>query len=288
MSLPPFEFHAPDSFAELFELRSRYGEDARYLSGGTALVLLMRAQLVQPAALLALGRLPGLREVERVDNLIRIGALNTHAELARSPVLREHLPTLARTFGHVATPRIRNMGTLGGNLAHADPHQDPPVTLMALGARVVARGPDGERRIPLDELFVGYYETSLWPQEVLTAVEIPLAGPERRSAFVKFLARSADDYATANVAVSLHRIDGKVAEARIVIGSMGATPLRARKAEALLVGRAPEQDLLRRVGEAAAAVTDPELDSRGSPEYKRRITPVIVARAIREAWGSPC
>lgn len=286
MSLPRFEFHEPDTFDALFELAGRYGEDARYLAGGTALMLLLRAQLLHPAALLALHRLPGLHGVARADGRVRLGALTTHAELARSPVLREHLPALAEAFGHVATPRIRNVGTVGGNLAHADPHQDPPVALLALGAAVVARGPGGERRVPLDELFVDYYETTLRPGEVVTAVEVPVPGPETRTAFVKFLSRSADDYATVNVAVALRAAGQRVTEARIALGCVAGTPIRAREAETLLAGQAPDEARLRLVGEAAAAATEPGLDSRGSPAYKRRITPVVVARAIRQAWGA--
>lgn len=286
MTLPRFELHEPDTFEELFGLAARYGEEARYLAGGTALVLLMRAQLLHPAALLALHRLPGLRGVAREDGRVRLGALATHAELAGSPVLREHLPALAEAFRHVATPRIRNVGTVGGNLAHADPHQDPPVALLALGAVAVARGPDGERRVPLEALFLDYYETALRAGEVLTAVEVPVPGPDAGTAFVKFLSRSADDYATVNAAVVLRAAGGRVTEARIAVGCVASTPRRAPEAEALLAGHAPDDGRLREVGEAVAAVTDPVLDARGSPAYKRRLTPVIVQRAIRQAWAA--
>jgi carbon-monoxide dehydrogenase medium subunit len=286
MTLPRFELHEPDTFEELFALAARYGEEARYLAGGTALVLLMRAQLLHPAALLALHRLPGLRGVTRDNGRVRLGALATHAELARAPVLREHVPALAEAFRHVATPRIRNVGTVGGNLAHADPHQDPPVALLALGAVAVARGPAGERRVPLDALFVDYYETALRPGEVLTAVEVPVPGPDAGTAFVKFLSRSADDYATVNAAVVLRAAAGRVTEARIAVGCVASTPRRAPEAEALLVGHAPDAGRLRAVGEAVAAVADPVLDSRGSPAYKQRVTPVIVQRAIRQAWAA--
>ena len=241
MTLPRFAFHEPDTFEELFALAGRYGEDGRYLAGGTALMLLMRAQLLQPAALLALHRLPGLHGITRDDGRVRLGALTTHADAARSPVLREHVPALAEAFRHVATPRIRNVATVGGNLAHADPHQDPPVALLALGASVVVRGPEGERRVPLDELFVDYYETTLRPGEMLTAVEVPVPGPETRSAFVKFLSRSADDYATVNVAVALRAAGGRVTEARIALGCVASTPVRAREAETLLAGHAPDE-----------------------------------------------
>lgn len=286
MSLPRFELHEPETFDELFALAARYGDGARYLAGGTALVLLMRAQLLAPAALLALHRLPGLHGITRQNGRLTLGALATHAQLTRSPLLREHVPALADAFGHVATPRIRNAGTVGGNLAHADPHLDPPVALLALGAAAVVRGPEGERRIPLDEFFVGYYETALGPGELVTAVEVPVPGAGVRAAFVKFLSRSADDYATVNVGVALREAAGRVAEARIAVGCLGPTPLRAREAEGLLVGHPLDEERLRRAGEAAAAITMPALDSRGSPDYKRRVTPVIVGRAIRQAWAA--
>lgn len=286
MTLPRFDWHEPDTFEELFALAARYGEDARYVAGGTALVLLMRARLVQPAALLALHRLPGLRDIARADGRLRLGSLATHDALARSSLLREQAPALAQAFAHVATPRIRNVGTVGGNLAHADPHQDPPVALLALDAVAVARGPDGERRIPLDAFFVDAYETALGPGEVLTAVEVPVPGPGAHGAFVKFLARSADDYATVNVAATVRVAGGRVAEARVALGCVASTPLRARAAEALLAGRVPDDALLRQAGEAAAEATAPALDSRGSPAYKRRVTPVVVRRALRRAWDA--
>lgn len=285
MTLPRFELHDPDTFDELFALAARYGDDARYLAGGTALVLLMHAQLLEPGALLALHRLPGLRAIARDNDRLRLGALATHAELAQSALVREHVPALADAFGHVATPRIRNVGTVGGNLAHADPHQDPPVALMALGASVVARGPSGERRIPLDGFFTGFYETALRPGEVITHVDVPVPGASERSAFIKFLSRSADDYATVNVAVALREVGGRVAEARIAVGCVGPTPFRVPEAEALLVGHAPDERRLRLAGEAAVAAAHPMLDSRGSPAYKRRVIPVVVARAAREAWA---
>jgi carbon-monoxide dehydrogenase medium subunit len=285
--LPAFEFHEARSFDEAYDCWGRYGEDARYVSGGTALMVLMRVQMARPAALISIGRLPGMRGVTRESGTIRIGAATPHAELAACELLRRELPVLAETFHHVATPRIRNVGTIGGNLAHAYPSQDPPVTLRALGARVVAQGPGGERRIPLDDFFVGWFETSLRPGEILTAVEVPLPRAGHRAAFIKFLPRSAEDYATVNVAVSLRRESDRVADPRIVIGAMGPTPIRAREAEALVAGQAPDEARLELAGKAAAAATQPLRDSRGSPEYKKRIAPVIVARAIRAAWRAP-
>jgi carbon-monoxide dehydrogenase medium subunit len=286
VSLPQFAYHQPEGFEELFDLSARYGEEARYFSGGTALMLLMRAELLQPSALISLARLP-LRGVTREDGVIRIGALTTHTELARSELLRRELPMLADTFAHVATRRIRNVGTVGGNLAHANPHQDPPVSLTALGASVLVRGPRGERRIALDSLFIGYFETSLEPGEVLTAIEVPVPTGGTRATFVKYLPRSADDYATVNVAVVFQSDGERIRNPRIVVGSMGPTPLRAREAERLLDGHPLDDARVREAAQLAISGAEPEHDSRGSPEYKRKVAPVIVSRAIRQAWQSP-
>lgn len=284
MALAPFDYHEAGSFDEAFALRGQYGDEARYFSGGTALMLLMRAELLQPAALINVRHLEGMRGVSVDKRYLRIGAATPHAEIAASPEVRKLLPTVAATFDHVATPRVRNMGTVGGNLAHANPHQDPPVTLTAFGAQVVARGPRGERRIALDKLFVDFFQTSLAPDEIITAVEIPLPQPGLHSTFVKYLPRSAEDYATVNVAVTLRKRGDRVAEPRIVVGSMGPTVLRALEAEKLLEDRPPEEALLREVGRLALKDADPELDSRGTPEYKKRVAPVIVERAIWAAW----
>jgi carbon-monoxide dehydrogenase medium subunit len=284
MSLPRFEYHKAASFEEAFELKSRYGEDARYFSGGTALMLLMRAGLLHSNALIGIRDLPGMSGIEVTNDFVRIGAAMTHAQLAASSELRRVLPTVAQTFDHIATRRVRNVATVGGNLAHANPHQDPPATLTAFDARVQVRGPRGDRTIALDDLFVDYFQTSLAPDEILSTIEIPVPGSGSGSAFIKYLPRSADDYAVVNVAVSLVREGNGLKSVRIGVGSMGPTVIRSAEAEAILVGGAFDEARARQAAEAAVATADPELDSRGTPEYKRRIAPVIVRRAILEAW----
>ncbi len=286
MSLPPFAYHVARSFEEAFELRRQYGDEARWFSGGTALMLLMRADLLHPAALIGVCALPDMRGIRVERDCVRIGAATPHAEVAASPEIRRLLPVVAETFNHIATRRVRNVGTAGGNLAHANPHQDPPTTLTAFNARVVARGANGERRIPLDGLFTGYFETSLQREEILTAIEIPLPAPRTRAAFIKFLPRSHDDYATVNVAVCLTGNAKKVEGIRIAVGSMGATVLRSAEAESLLVGRAPDEARLKDAARAAIQGADPELDSRGSPAYKMQVAPVIVRRAIEKALAA--
>lgn len=284
MSLPTFEYHEARTFDEALSLRAQYDGEARYFSGGTALMLLMRAGLIHPPALIDVRKLPGMHGISFDGGVVRIGAATTHAEIAASPGLRRLLPTVAATFDHVATPRVRNVATVGGNLANANPHQDPPVTLTAFSASAVVRGQAGERRIALEELFVDYLQTSLAPDEILTGIEIPLPGSGAAGAFIKYLPRSCDDYSAVNVAVLLRREGDRVAGARIAVGSMGPTVLCSPEAGALLEGGKPNEARIKEAAAAAVADADPEIDSRGSPEYKRRIAPVIVRRAIEAAW----
>jgi carbon-monoxide dehydrogenase medium subunit len=209
----------------------------------------------------------------------------THTEAARSPLVQAQYPALAETFRHVATPRIRNAGTVGGNLAHGDPHLDPPVTLLALDARVTARSVGGEREIALGDFFRDYYETALAPDELLTQVSVPAVPARSGLAFIKYLPRSQDDYATVDVAVWLRLAEGSnsIEESRIALGSVGPTPLRARDAERLLVGQTLSDELLGEAGELAAQACDPEDDVRGSAAYKRELVKVVVRRAAYQA-----
>lgn len=282
----PFDYSAPDSLAGAIAALDEAGDDGKAIAGGTALVILMSQRLVRPSRLIGLRRVPGLDRIEPADGGIRIGALATHRDVETSPVIRERFPVLAETFRHVATLRIRNIATVGGSLAHADPNQDPPVTLMALGARVRIAGPDGERQLPLDEFFVEYYQTALQPNELVVGVEVPFPAPGSGSTFIKFLPRTADDYATVAVTANLTlNPDGACREARIALGSVGPTTLRAREAEALLTGERLTEPLLAAAGEAAKRVVDPLTDQRGSAEYKREMAGVFVRRAIRSAWA---
>lgn len=282
----PFSYHRPDTLDEALALLQEHGEDAKVMAGGTALVIMMKQRLVLPDVLISLDRLRGLDEVREDNGSIRLGGLLTHRSAETSPVLRDRLPVLAETFSHVATVRIRNMATVAGSLAHADPNQDPPITLLALDARVRLRSADGERDLGLEEFFTDYYETVLEPEEVLTDVHIPLPQPHTGSAYVKFLPRSADDYATVGVAatVRLNPATGACEDCRIAMGCVGVTPLRAHEAERLVRGQDRSDTLLRQAGAAAQAITDPLSDTRGSAAYKRSMAGVFVRRALGQAW----
>ncbi len=281
-----FEYRAPRGLDEALAVLREHGDDARVVAGGTALVTMMRQHLVRPGCLVSLRDVQGLDRIEATNGALRLGALVTHREAEVSPLVRERLPVLAETFRRVATVRIRHMATIGGALAHADPNQDPPVTLLALGARVEIRGARGRRELPLGEFFRDYYETALEPGELVTAVTVPLLPVASGATFLKFLPRTADDYATVAVAaiVTLEPDGERCREARIALGSVGVTPLRGMAAEAILSGQRLSESLLQAAGEAVKGVVDPLSDHRGSAAYKREMTGVMIGRALTQAW----
>jgi carbon-monoxide dehydrogenase medium subunit len=281
----PFEYRAPETLSEAVALLSEHGDDAKLIAGGTALVIMMRQELVQPAVLVDLRRVPGLRGIERTGDALVVGALTTHRELERDPLIRSLTPALTETFSRVATIRVRNMATLGGNLVHGDPNLDPPVALLALDASVRLVGPDGERVLPLDGFFIDYYETAIKPDEILTSIEIPFMPRRSRASFLKFTPRTQDDYGTVTVAVRLtaDRFGRSVEDVRIALGAVGSTCLRATDAEAVLRGQRPGDPAFREAAALARAQTDPISDLRGSAEYKRDMAEVFVRRALIQA-----
>jgi aerobic carbon-monoxide dehydrogenase medium subunit len=284
--MTPFNYHTPETQEEALTLLHEHGDSAKLMAGGTALVIMMKQRLVLPETLISLHRLRGLAEVQEVDGTLHLGALLTHRAAETSPLLRARLPVLAETYRQVATVRIRNVATVGGALAHADPNQDPPVTLLALDAQVQLASVSGSRDVPLTDFFTDYYETVLRPDELLTAIRIPLPQPHMGSAHVKFLPRTADDYATVGVAATI-RLDpatGTCQDCRIALGSVGSTPLRALSAEGVVRGQRLTPELLREAGAVAQQQTDPISDTRGSADYKRAMAGVFVRRALEQAW----
>jgi carbon-monoxide dehydrogenase medium subunit len=278
----PFEYLEPETLDEALALLAADPDDTLLMAGGTALVILMKQDLVRPARVIGLRRLAELRQIKVVDGGLAVGALATHGALARAPEVRAHAAALAATFAAVATVRIREQATLGGNLAHADPAQDPPVTLLALDGVAVARSASGSRRIALDALFVDVFETALEPDEVLLRVELPPVPPDARATYQKFLPGTLDDYATVSVAaVVATDPGGTCTHARIALGAAGPIPLRAREAERSLLGRRLDDAVIREAAALAAAATDPIDDLRGSAEYKRAMAGVWTERALR-------
>jgi carbon-monoxide dehydrogenase medium subunit len=281
-----FEYREPETLEEALLLLGELGEDAKVVAGGTALVIMLNQRLLMPSHLISLRKVENLQAIETSEGDLQLGALATHRAVETSPLVRKHSPVLAETYAQVATLRIRNMATVGGSLAHADPSQDSPVTLMALDARVNLASADGSREVPLDKFFTDYYETVVLPDELITRVLVPPAAPETGSAYVKFLPRSSEDYGTVGVAatVSVEPDSGVCRDCRLVVGGVGSTPMRAREAEDLLKGQRSTPELLQEVGAAARQLTDPVSDVRGSGEYKRAMTGVFVGRAIDQAW----
>ena len=279
----PFDYVEPETLEEALEILAGDPDDTLVMAGGTSLVILMKQDLVRPARVVGLRRIAQLRDIGATGGTLALGALATHGMLARSEAVRRHAPALASTFAAVATVRIREQATLGGNLAHADPAQDPPVTLLALDGVVIARSRFGERRIPLDALFADIFETSLEPGELLLRVELPVLPAGARATYKKFLPATFDDYATVSVAaVVATDADGVCTYARIALGGAAPIPLRAREAERSLTGRPLDDAAIREAAVLAAAATDPIDDLRGSAEYKRAMAGVWTERALRE------
>jgi carbon-monoxide dehydrogenase medium subunit len=281
----PFEYQTPKSLKEVHQGLKTHGTDAKLIAGGTALVIMMRQRLVRPTCLISLRSLPKMNGITVKDSGIQIGALATHQEIATSSLVRRRIPLLADTYSHVATVRVRNMATVGGGLAHADPNQDPPPTLIVLGATAKVSSAEGTRTIPLESFFTDYYETVLKPDEFLTEIFVPALPAGSSGAYLKFLPRTADDYATVSAAcvVTLDKNRKTFQDVRIALGSVGSTPIHAKEAEDLLRGQPVKPEALREAAEKAKLAVDPISDFRGSASYKTEMAGVFVRRALEKA-----
>ena len=275
-----FYFHAPTTIDETFALLDEYGEEARVMAGGTALVVMLKNSLVAADHLISLHKLPGMSSIHLEDDGVHIGALTRHREVETSPIVRQHTPLLAEVYGHVATVRIRNSATVGGGLAHADPSQDPPAGLIVLGAKVRLQSRTGDRFVAVDELFTDYYETQIRPGELLTEVIVPLQPAAAKSAYLKFLPRTEDDYATVAVA-ALTELDGGICRrARVALIAAGPTAVHATAVEREIEGKTISPEAIRNAAAAVEPLVDPLDDFRGSSEYKRDMAVVFTRRAL--------
>ena len=278
-----FDYLAPRSLPEALDYLQEYGDEAKVLAGGQSLIPSMRFRLAEPAYLVDINRLPGLAGITERRDYLAIGALTREVDLERAPLVRQRYPLLADTAAVIADPLVRNLATVGGNLAHADPANDHPATMIALRASIVAAGPTGERVIPIDDFFLDLFTTALEPGELLTEIRIPTPRPRSGGAYVKF-ERKVGDYAVAAAAVHLVLAeDGTVAEAGISLTNVTPRPVRMTGAEGTLVGNRPTEELIREAAERAAAATDPESDLRGNADYKRAMARTMTVRALRLA-----
>jgi carbon-monoxide dehydrogenase medium subunit len=262
------EWLAPSSLPETLALRAERGDEATVIAGGTFLGILVNQGFLEPAAMLSLAGVPELRGIDvSGDGTLRLGATVTHRAVERDPRVRERWPALARAFGLVASPRVRNQATVGGVLADADYASDPPAMLAALDARAILRSPHGERAVPIGELILGYYETCIEPDELLVEVRVP---PAERAVYRKHRSRSSEDRPC--VAVAAARSDG---ELRVVVGAVADTPQHFADVCAEGVDAAE-------IGRRYADRIEPIDDARGSAAYRRRVTAVEVRRALED------
>jgi aerobic carbon-monoxide dehydrogenase medium subunit len=279
----PFDYHAPQSLEEAVALLQRHGDEAKVLSGGQSLLPLLKLRLGAAGHLVDIGRIPGLEYIREEGGSLKIGGRTRESALEHSELIRGKYPLLADTVAVIADPLVRNLATVGGNLAHGDPANDHPATMLAYGAEVVATGPRGARTIAIDDFFRGLFQTALEPDEILTEIRIPQPPPGSGGAYVK-LERKVGDFATAAAAVQLTlAAGGEVARVGIALTNAGPTPVRAAAAERLLAGKRPTAELVAEAARQAGAAAAPSADRRGAVLYKREMARVLTARAIERA-----
>ena len=280
-----FDYVVPESVSEAVSLLAEHGDEAKVLAGGQSLIPLLKLRFASPSVLVDVNRIAELEGMSQQDGYLRIGALVRHKECERSDLLKGRYGVLGTAAPQISDPLVRNLGTVCGSVAHADPQGDWGSALLAAGARVVAQGPSGTREIPLAELFVGPFTTTLEPTEVITEVRVPDPGASAGGAYLK-LERKIGDFATAAVAVQLELNGGTISRAGIALTGVGATNLRAEKAEAALAGAAPGDEAFAEAARLAAGEAEPINDHRGTVEYKRNVVRVFVERGLRAAAAS--
>ncbi|MCW5967118.1 MAG: xanthine dehydrogenase family protein subunit M [Blastocatellales bacterium] len=278
-----FEYHAPKSIEAALDLINQYGDDCKILSGGHSLIPVLKLRLAAPAAVIDIGRIPGLSSISLDRDRLRIGALATHASIAASDMLGQLCPLLATTAHQIGDPQVRNRGTLGGSLVHADPAADWPAAILALDASITVRGSAGERHIAANDFFVDMLTSAVQQGEIVTEISVAVPAQPRASSYIK-VAQSASGFAVVGVAVQLEIDNGVCVGARIGVTGFAPKPYRASSTENALKGNPITEDLI----SSAAALADSEAadamnDIHASGEYRRHLTRVIAARALRAA-----
>lgn len=280
----PFDYVRPGSLADAVAALSGGGEEAKVLAGGQSLMPMLRIRLSSPTLLVDCGRLSELRGVSDGGDAIVIGAATTHHDVMHDPLVMAHAPLIARTTAMVADPAIRHRGTFGGSLAHADPAGDLPTVSLVLDATMEITGPRGQRHVSASDFFVDYFTTALAPDEILVSVRIPKLGAGWGYDYQKFH-RTAQAWAVVGVAAAVRRENGTIAEARLGLTNMGATPRRAGAAEAALAGAAASAESIAAASAQAADGTSPTSDLHAKADFRQHLARVLTGRAVHAAAG---
>ena len=276
-----FEYHRPESLEEALQLLAEHGDEAKVLAGGQSLIPVMKLRLAAPAHLIDIGRL-GMDSIAEADGHLAIGALARHRDLERSDLLKARYPVMAAAAPLISDPIVRNLGTIGGSLCHADPAGDWGSVMLALQASVVLRSGRGERELPISEFLEDTFTTALEPDEILTEVRVPQPAGSSGGTYLK-MERKVGDFATVAAALHLSLSDGTIERAGIGLTAVGSKNLQATDAEASLAGAEPTEAAFAEAGRLAAEASSPVTDVRGSAEYKRHIVDVYVRRGLATA-----
>lgn len=277
-----FDYQSPATLHEAIALLSQHRDTAKVMSGGQSLLPLLKLRLGSAEHLVDIGRIPGLDYLREEGGFLKIGGRTREAALERSELIKTRYPILLDTALVIADPLVRNRATVGGNLAHGDPANDHPATMLAVRAEVSAVGPKGERKIPIDQFFVGLFATALEPDEILTEIRVPVPQAGSGGAYVK-LERKVGDYATAAAAAQLTIQGGKITRAGLALTNAGPVPTRAAAAEQFLTGKSADEKTLAEAARLAADATSPNADRRGQVDYKKEMARVLATRALKKA-----
>jgi carbon-monoxide dehydrogenase medium subunit len=280
-----FDYHTPGTIREALDLLGRHKDDAKLLAGGHSLLPAMKLRLAQPKHLVDLRKISGLTGIKEEGGMLVIGAMATHHAVESSPIVKSKCPMLGQVAGQIGDPMVRNMGTIGGSLAHADPAADYPAAIIALGAEMVAEGPKGKRTIKADDFFKGLLTTALAEDEILTEVRVPATGAKVGSAYMKF-PHPASRFAVVGVAAVLTVDAGKVAKASVGITGAGTKAVRAKGVEAAISGKAADAASIQAAAERAPEGVDVQADLQGSEDYKKHLLKVFAKRAMEAAAAS--
>ena len=277
-----FEYHRPSTLDEALETLSAHADDAKVLAGGQSLLPLLKLRFAQPGHLIDINRIEGFDGIEEEGGTLRVGALARHNALADSALVASRSPAMATAAPLISDPLVRNLGTIGGSLAHADPAGDWGSVMLAVGASVALRGSKGERELPIAEFLQDTFTTALQPDEILTEVRVPIPSVRSGGTYLK-LERKVGDFATVGVAVQLELSNGNVGRAGVALTAVGSRNIEATEAEAALAGSEPTEEAFAEAGRLAAAAADPIADVRGSAEYKRHVVEVFVRRGLQRS-----